>query len=209
MSNSIPGGDFAPPPQRKSWGPIALVAALLLGVGILLWFVPALRASLEGDEDTTAAAPPASSVAVAPVQTPTVVEAPRAVDASPAEVDIEIKTEPSDARIFFDGAELATNPSIRRVSKGDKVHKIRAEAKGYEAREVEVTADKDIVVTVALERTRSAAVYGGPKPPREEPKAPVKPPETGAPPPPPPTTTKEPSARDRIRNLDKSNPWEQ
>lgn len=212
MSNSIPGGDLAPPPQRKSWVPIAIIAALLFGVA-LLWFVPSIRAALFGEEgDIAAAAPPASSVAVAaPVQTPTIAPAPRAADASPSEVDIEIKTEPSDARIFFDDAELATNPATRRVPKGDKVYKIRAEAKGYESREVEVTAEKDVVVTVALDRTRAAAVvYGGPKPPREEPKAPVKPPETGAPPPPPPAKTKdEPSARDRIRNLDKSNPWEQ
>jgi hypothetical protein len=88
------------------------------------------------------------------------------------------------------------------------------ESKGYESREIDVPAEKDIVVTVALDRSRAAG--GGPAvaPPRvakDDPKGP-KPPETAAPPPPPPPKTtkpEEPNARDRIRNLDKSNPWEQ
>ena len=213
MSNSIPGTDEPAPAPKKSWVPIAVVAVLLLGIGGALWLVPSVRAAFTGEE--SAALPPASSAPAVPTPEPVVsVAEPPVVDAAPTEIDIEIKAEPADARIYFDGTELATNPSTRRVPKDGKVHKVRVESKGHESREVDVPAEKDIVVTVVLDRSRVAG--GGPAvaPPRvakEDPKGP-KPPETSAPPPPPPPKTtkpEEPNARDRIRNLDKSNPWEQ
>ena len=214
MSNSIPSAaPGAQPGRRKAWVPVVAVVALLLGFGAAIWLVPSVRSALTGEE---AAVPPASSVVAAaptptPTPIPTPVEAPAASAEVPTEIEIRIDTDPSSARIFFEDAELATNPATRRVAKENKVYKIRAEAKGYETREVEVTAEKDVVVTVALERIRVAGRNLGGKPPKEEPKTPPKTTETAPTPPPPPpkATGDEPSARDRIRNLDKTNPWEQ
>lgn len=217
MSNSIPGETpGTDPARRKGWIPVVAIAALLIGFGAAFLLVPSLRAALTGEE---VSAPPATTSAAAvptpsPTPTPTPAPSPAASAEEPSEVEIQIKTDPDDARIFFAGAELATNPATRRVAADGKVYKIRAEAKGYESREIEVKAEKDVVVTVALERIRVAGRYhgGGQPPKKEEPKPPPKETETAPPPPPPPpkdTGGDEPSARDRIRNLDKSNPWEQ
>lgn len=208
MSNSIPGTSAVSKDRSRLWVPIVAVTALMLSFGAALWLVPSLRAALTGDDAGGNTA--ASSVVLTPPP-PATVESPAAPDAAPevvAEVEIQITTDPSDAKIFFDDSELASNPATHRVAKASKLHKVRVEAKGYETREVEVTSDKNVVVNVALERSRVAGHgYVGSRPPRDEPKEPAT--TTAPPPPPPPTkTSKDPTARDRIHDLDKSNPWE-
>ena len=214
MSNSIPGpAPGAAQGRRKAWVPLVALGALVVGFGAALLLVPSLHEMLTAEESAPSAT--TSAVAALPTPAPTPTPTLTASAEEPSEIEIEIKTAPDDARIFFAGVELATNPATRRVAKDGKAYKIRAEAKGYDTREIEVKAEKDMVVTVALDRSRVAGgrYYGGGKPAKtvEEPKTP--PPKetaTAAPPPPPKSTgDDEPSARDRIRNLDKSNPWEQ
>ncbi|HQK20744.1 MAG TPA: serine/threonine-protein kinase, partial [Polyangiaceae bacterium] len=193
LSNSVSGAH--PVGGRKSGLLIAVVAALFVGIAGTVWLVPSVRSAISG-EQTPATPSDAPATAVAQPSTPQPAQSTESTAKEPAatQAEIEIRAEPANARIFFEGAELATNPATRRVPKDGKVYKIRVEAKGFESREVEVTGEKDVVVTVALDKSRA---IGGPAvaPPRvtkEDPKG-HKPPETAPPPtssPPPPKSTK-------------------
>ena len=217
LTNSIPSGMDAPQAKRKPWVPIVAVLALLGGFAAALWVVPSVRAAFTGETPTGTATviATASAVPEPPLPPSETASAPVAPD-PPAEVVIRIETSPKSAHIYFDDVELATNPATRHVPRGAEVHKIRAESKGYEPRTVEVNSDKDVVVTVELDRIASGgSAYVAA---RNNDKKDDKPAATAEPtkPPPPATappkgtgTAKPDTARDRIKNLDKSNPWDQ
>lgn len=217
IANSIPG-TTAQQERKRSWFPLVAAFGIIAGFAAALFLVPSLRSMIVGTPDqerqSTAAAPASQPdpQPVAPVAT---------VDEAPQFVEVTIDAKPASARLFFDGEELMANPTTKRVRKDGAVHRVRAEAKGYEDQMVEVTADKDTGVTMALDRAGAGggrvAVAGHPNRPPEQPD-PI--PSATTPSAPPPATTKPkepaggsggsgPTARDRIKNLDKSNPWEQ
>jgi hypothetical protein len=204
LSNSTPDAGLAPKNPKRVWVAAAVVVVLLFGFGAARWLASWLRPAPAGDA-TVATLPAATEPPPSPALVP--VEASGRAGQAVREVEIQIKAHPKHARIFFDDSALATNPATRRVRESAEVHKVRAEAKGYGSQEIEVTAEKDVVVAVKLDRVRVIPRHDE-KPPN---RAPKNPPTAAAPPtspPPPPSTRDDPSARNRIQKLDKSNPWE-
>jgi hypothetical protein len=194
------------------------VFGLIVGLAAALFLVPQLRSVVVG----APWAGPRAPASAKPVPTPEAVAsaAVSAAEDKPALIDLTIEARPSTATIYFDDEPLGSNPATKRVPRDSATHRVRAEARLYESQSVDVMADKDTVVTIALDRAaagREGVASAGPKPvepaPTSTPSAAGS--STG-------TTTaarpKEssggaggspPSARDRIKNLDKSNPWEQ
>lgn len=144
-------------------------------------------------------------------------------DKAKAYVQIEIKAEPNDSVIYIDDKRQATNPVIHTVRKENKTYDIRVEAMGYNTRQMQVTAQRDVVLSIALQKKKRAIVRV-PVSERREPSE--TPPKTTAVPSAPsqgasqggdenqgasPGTSQSkdaPSARDRIKDLNKENPWE-
>lgn len=202
VANSIAAGPSRPAVSRGTL--LAVAAGLLVCVGLLMYFVPMLRA---GSDTATTFAP--ASVHVPAATAPASVEA--APSAAPAEqfVEFQLQATPAEAKLYFDDAPLPTNPATRKLRKDGSVHTVRAEAHGFESRSIEVVADKDAAVAIALERV--IVKVGGHRVP---PKAPPPPATTAATPPSTPPVPSAPpaedttkSARDRINSIDKSNPW--
>ncbi len=108
---------------------------------------------------TSAPATTSASVATCAVATEptTVVSAPAAKD-----VTLAIRTEPATANVFLDGAQLASTPFKRTFPRDGASHVLRAEAAGFVAKTMTVTADADRDVVLALDRIGAAPKYTPP-----------------------------------------------
>ena len=183
-------------------GKIVSGLAVLALVGLVIWV--ATRSGSVTDESPVATAPVESipigfiASATGSVSSP---PAP-AVDA-PTTVVLFISSIPEGAKLFFDDEPLGDNPSRREVLHDGKVHQVRAESPGFASTSVEVKADgaKEVVLTLRRLGGRSAPAAAATKaPPPAKTEAPAPPPAT--------TKPEEPkNARDRIKELDTSNPW--
>jgi hypothetical protein len=65
-------------------------------------------------------------------------------------VHVRLSARPSSARFSIDGSPLATNPYDGDMPADGKQHKIIAQADGFEARTIDSSFDRDVVVDVAL-----------------------------------------------------------
>jgi len=216
LANSIP--DVRPRNRRTAWLPLFAMFGIMAGFAAALFLIPSLRAVLVG----APTAQVATSAVASPASTPSVGETGPAVEPSAASVEsveVAVEARPGAATIFFDGEALPSNPATRRVKKDGAVHRLRVEAPGYETKELEVGAERDTAVTIVLERATGGSRGGATSPPRGGEEAAAAEP-TPVPVPPPPASTARSTppatgsgssrdARDRIKNLDKSNPWEQ
>ncbi len=216
LANSIP--DVRPRPRKPAWLPLFAMFGIIAGLAAALFLIPSLRAIVVG-APTAHVAP--SAVAALP-STPSVGETRPAVEppaASVEFVEVVVEAHPGSASIFFDGEALSSNPATRRVKKDGAVHLLRVDAPGYETKVLEVAADRDTAITIALERATGGGRVGATSLPRGGAEAATTAPTSIPAPPPlastakstPPATgaSSSPDARDRIKNLDKSNPWEQ
>lgn len=138
-------------------------------------------------------------------------------------IKIRLSVMPSTARMFLDGASVATNPAELTVKKDGAQHSVRAEAPGHLPRMEQVIFDADKNITMMLdvapaeladaEAAKPATVRGGGGPgPRVAPPPPTTaapPPTTAAPAPTPtPAATPAPDKAKQKRQLDDSNPFE-
>lgn len=210
MANSIPAVDVEFPQKKKYLLP-AIVGgiALLIGGAVL---VPSIRSALSGGGTPP---PVASTAPSAPTDTSAAAQntadsAPATTAATGEEIELVVQATPEKARLFWDDAELPTNPYSKKLPKDGKEHKIRAEATGYETSIKLVRADQGGTLKIELQRERH---YGGPAIPgaktaKSEPAEPT--PAVVEPTPATPKTAKPPASaapRDRIKTIDKSNPW--
>jgi hypothetical protein len=69
-----------------------------------------------------------------------------------ANVNLELRSNPSSARLFVDGEALSGNPARRVLPMDGKVHELRAEADGYRTASAQFAALDDGVVDLRLER---------------------------------------------------------
>jgi tRNA A-37 threonylcarbamoyl transferase component Bud32 len=80
----------------------------------------------------------------------------QAPSAPASEVDIHVRAIPPSAAIFFDEQRLPTNPAVlARVADG-ALHSVRAEARGYVSRTVQIVVDSGADLVLTLERGPSA-----------------------------------------------------
>jgi len=174
----------------------------LIAVGTTIWV-----ATRRGGDQPAVADPvvPTASASVEPPATATTVSS-ADVPVVRKTATLRLSSDPAGAKLFFDDEELRTNPARKEIPVDDKVHQVRAEAPGYAPATVDVKSSgpEDIVITL---RRLSGRTVSAPPPRRDPPpeaKTATPPPE----PPPPATTATEPkNARDRIKDLDTSNPW--
>lgn len=202
------------PRQRSAYLPIFVMAGVLLAAAfaaLMLVFLKGKQATAVGPVSSSlpalsslpaiAAEPPKPGEAVVPVA---------------ADIQLRVEASPPQAKLFLDQRPLPTNPSAARVPKDGAQHALRADAKGYQTKTVDVVFDADVNVTLTLER---AAVVGGaggrpaaPQQPASNPTsavttatpATVAPPAEPVPPPGPATTT---TSGKPLRKLDPNNPW--
>ena len=66
-------------------------------------------------------------------------------------IELLVLVSPPEARVSLDGAPLSSNPFHAQVTKGAALHKIRAEAPGYEGQERVVVFDQDVTLKISLE----------------------------------------------------------
>ncbi|HEU4412724.1 MAG TPA: serine/threonine-protein kinase [Polyangiaceae bacterium] len=170
-----------PPPAP---GSRALVpAALLAGAGLVagtLWF--ALRAG------------PAPAPANQPAATTTAPAAGEKVEPAPppaaaGSVTLEVEASPPEAKLFLDGKALEKNPFAGSFDRDDRVHVLRAEARGFVSRERELSLQRDARVQFALERDHDRSNGGHAR---------VRPPPPAAPP---------ATAKPNVRQVDDDNPY--
>lgn len=69
-----------------------------------------------------------------------------------ANVNLELRSNPSSARLFVDGEALSGNPARRVLPMDGKVHELRAEADGYRTASAQFAALDDGVVDLRLEK---------------------------------------------------------
>lgn len=216
LANSIPGSGLRS--RKPPWLPLFAMLGIVAGVAAALFLIPALRTVVVG----APAAQVATSSVVASASPPSTEGTGAAVEppaASVEFVDVAVEARPGAAVIFFDGEALPSNPATRRVKKDGAVHRLLVEAPGYETKEIEVAAERDTAVAIALERATGGGRVAATSAPRGGHEVAATEPTPGPVSSPPSSTARSttpavgsassPDARDRIKNLDKSNPWEQ
>lgn len=78
--------------------------------------------------------------------------APESTRATNPRVEIRVRVVPGSATIFFDLVRLPTNPAVVvRVADGS-LHTVRAEARGYASRSVQIVVDSGADLVLTLER---------------------------------------------------------
>jgi hypothetical protein len=82
----------------------------------------------------------------------------RPVPTAPSDsVAMRLSATPANARLFFDGRELGTNPFIGSVERSDSEHRVRVEAPGHEPFEQLVVARRAVNLELHLRPLPSAA----------------------------------------------------
>ena len=120
-----------------------------------------------GASDTTTAVPSAEPLPViSTVLTPSTA-APTVAQDIDNSVAIEISVKPSNARLFLDGSRVQGNPYHLKTSRGSAIHEIRAEADGFETRQMTLVFDKDRALEISL--SRAGAGYVAPPSPKPSP----------------------------------------
>jgi eukaryotic-like serine/threonine-protein kinase len=74
--------------------------------------------------------------------------------ALPGQVTVQLRSQPSHARLFLNDRALPTNPTTKILPADGTVYRVRAEADGYEAASTEFAARRN--ETIELELTKSA-----------------------------------------------------
>jgi serine/threonine protein kinase len=118
------------------------------------------KASEDARPPSAASAPATSSAAPAPVAFPT---AP-----TPAAVEIRIRAVPPSAAVYFDDQKLESNPTTVSRRADGTLHSVRADAKGYLPRTVQIVVDKGADLVLTLDRAPSSGSRAGPRPATDE-----------------------------------------
>jgi hypothetical protein len=138
--------DPTPPQVRRTPRLVAaLVAALAVGGGAIFM--------LRSQQAPARAPEPAARVDNTPV--PAVTDPAEA--ARKTEIALVLRAQPSEAKLFLGDEPLAGNPAVKRILKDGSTQIVRAEAKGYVTRTIDVTLDADKDVTLTLEKASTPA----------------------------------------------------
>jgi serine/threonine-protein kinase len=146
-----------------------LVAALTVVVGRSLLATPvpsSAASSAPAAVSSGEAASPSSAVAA-----PALVE-----------VGLTVRVTPAKARLFLDGAPLATGSYEGKLRKDGATHQLRVEAPGFVTKEETLTASGDVLMSLSLEKEgATAALPPGAAPAPRPTDKPAAPPVTAAP----------------------------
>lgn len=194
-------------PRREPARTYVLIGVIagLLGLGIIV-----LSPRFSANTVRSAAATPLDSHSAVVSSLPQVVETASPGPAVETISSLAISAEPKSAAIFVDGRKVLERPAEVRFETPGSRHVVRVEAEGYQGRSVEVVASeqKSLLVQLAAVAPRVADHAAGPRVARREAtKVEEAKEEPAAPEPPPSEPVVRETARDRIKNIDLSNPW--
>jgi serine/threonine-protein kinase len=135
-------------PRRRIW-PTA--AAIMVTVTIAVFFGPEFVKRAPTTEAAPAVLPatPAASSIVTPPPPPPAPET--------QQVTITLAASPPGAKLYLDDRPLPSNPFSSRVLVDSDTHVVRGEASGYTTKKEALAFDKDVAVTLRLEREKVAS----------------------------------------------------
>jgi hypothetical protein len=139
--------------RRRRVAGAMLLATFAAASGLMWCRTSRPVAHVESATKAAAASPPT------PTPSPLPPEAP-----APAPVRIDVNVTPATAQIVWDDRPLE-NPSTQILPRDDSRHVVRASAKGFATRTIEVVLDRDARIELSLERAPAAEPIGRPKPP--------------------------------------------
>jgi serine/threonine-protein kinase len=154
-SHSLVSG---PPEEVAARRRSAIAATLMLVVSAVVFALVLVHRGIEPADLPSEAQPKAA--AARPLAS-----APAPV-ASASEVRVRFATEPTEAKLFLDDAELPQNPYVAELARDRSTHRLRAEARGYVSRSVVVSLATDTDFVLQLEKAPDArdAAMAKPKP---------------------------------------------
>jgi tRNA A-37 threonylcarbamoyl transferase component Bud32 len=203
VSAVVAVNDEPAPPKRNTRVFALLAGAVVLAAVAGVWFYP--KTEVQSVAASGVEAPPVAAVLPA-AASDTAEETKKAA--------LAISVTPETARIFVDDREVTQRPAEAMFDKPGTPHIVRAEADGYQSQRVEVVAGAQKSLYLQLVETPKASsaiavAQRGARPARPEaPKAEAEQPAAVAESVPAPAGVPD-TARDRIKNLDTSNPWGQ
>jgi serine/threonine-protein kinase len=203
---SEPGVKVAQESRREPARTYVLIGVIagLIGLGIIV-----LSPRFSSNTVRSAGATPLDSHAGA-VQLSQVVEAAPSASVVLETFSLVVTTEPSAALIYVDDRKVLQRPAEVRFETPGARHVVRVEAEGYLSRTIEVVGSEQKSLHVQLTAVAPRVVEAALEPRgtrREAPKVKEGKEEPAAPEPLPPEPVVRESARDRIKNIDLSNPW--
>jgi serine/threonine-protein kinase len=160
----------------------------LLSVGALV-AVLAMRSGHPAESERVVA--PAAAPPPATGNVPEVAVATAAAMAAAPTVQLAVTVTPPNAKVYVDGVPVRGNPYSGAYPMDHAHHRLSAESSGYETKRTDVVFDRDMSVSIALEKqaiSYAAPVRAGPR--RAAPSV-----EVEVAPPPPPQKPAEPEAR--------------
>jgi serine/threonine-protein kinase len=162
-TSSSPGGALAPatpvaaPQNNKSRALLLGAAAVVVALGVGF--------AMRGNNHPPPVAVESKTASAPAVVVATATQAP----VTAGSIEITVRADPPNARIFLDDAALPQNPYVGRFPADHLGHRLRVEASGYQAQTQIVSFDRDVVLTLALAQSAAPPVAepkGGPWPTR-------------------------------------------
>jgi serine/threonine-protein kinase len=154
------------PSARKKPGPLVWVALVALSAAALV----ALALSFNHRPNNAEAVPPVPSFAASAQAS----SSPSSLAPPPTgerQVEIDVHATPVSAVIYFDDERLPNNPAITMRTADGTLHTVRAEARGYLSRAVQIVVDRGADLVLKLDRAPpgpshpiSASTGSGPGP---------------------------------------------
>jgi serine/threonine-protein kinase len=131
----------------------AVVALLLIGVGLVLRAGGAGSPAAPAPEST----PKAAVTAPPPAAPPSTASAPRVAPAESSEVDLTIESTPPAAEVWLADRKLGTAPGPVKVARGKQPIQLTFKAAGWQPKHVPITPSANAVVSVTLARVARQA----------------------------------------------------
>lgn len=139
------------PANRRRSGEI-WIAAAVAGIGLaVIGFVTLVGDRHKPGEDGH----PQPATSAVPPSLPAPAPAASTTDPTTAEVEIRVRAIPQSAAIYFDDQRLVSNPATVSRRTDGTLHSVRAEAKGYLPRTLQIVVDKGADLVLTLDRAPS------------------------------------------------------
>jgi serine/threonine-protein kinase len=161
----------AGPPKGRRSGVLWIAAAAAgLGLAVIAFGGGRRKPSEE-------APPPPAAASTMPTPSPAPAAVPSATEPTPSMVEIRVRAVPQSAALYFDDQKLESNPAAVSRRADGTLHSVRADAKGYLPRTVQIVVDKKADLVLTLDRAQSSGSRATPRPAQTDESQGAKPPD--------------------------------